>query len=207
MQNDAKPVEKWIVIIVKDLYLKTTLIKDIEFQKTRAQQDEEMKEEEKRIDDERPRKCPKCSKDYVPKDARFGECYYHDGFIIDLEKPEVSLTADKARAIMQRIELIREQEENKAEKTPLPRLLWVCCGHRYGESQMGCRTASCGLPEQLEGEISMQSDDYLTKVQEYFMQSPNAIEKRNQLLRDLNKPEIPSIGTKTSTAPAKSTKT
>ena len=50
----------------------------------------------------------------------------------------------------------------------------------------------------------MQTDDYLTRVQEYFMQSHDAMEKRNQLLRDLNIPEIPSIGTKMSTAPAKS---
>lgn len=194
------------MIIVKDVYLKTTLIQDIEFRKTQAQQDEERKEEEKRIDDERPRKCPKCFKDYVPKDSRFGECSYHDGFIIDFDKPAESLTADKARAMMQRIALIRDQEENKAEKTPFPRLIWVCCGHLYSESQTGCRTASCGLPELLEEKINMQSDDYLTKVQEYFMQNPEAIEKRNQLLRDLKKSEISSIGTKSFTAPTKSTK-
>ena len=39
-------MEKWIVIIVKDNYLKSILIDDIQFKKTSAQIDEEKKLEE-----------------------------------------------------------------------------------------------------------------------------------------------------------------
>ena len=190
-------MEKWIVIIVKDAYLKSTLIKDIEFKKTTAQQDEEMKEEEKRIDDERPRKCPKCFKDYMPKDTKFGDCHYHDGFIIDPENSKKALTVDQARIIMQRAAIIKEEEETSTSKTPLPKLLWTCCGHFYGENQSGCRISSCGLPEELKSEVNMQTDDYMAKVEEYFMQNADAITKRDQLMKNYKKPEKQSVVTMT----------
>ena len=149
-QTDAKPVEKWIVMIVKDTYLKTTLVDDIEFKKTAAQQEEENQEEEKRLDDERVRRCPKCFRDYLPKDTKFGDCHFHDGFVIDSTNPDVAMTPDHAQMIMQRAEILKEREENVQNKTPMPMLLWVCCGQRYGNNQSGCRISGCGLPEELK---------------------------------------------------------
>ena len=65
--------------IVKDAYLKTTLINDIEFKKTSVQIDEDRKEEEERVDDEGSCKCSKCFRDYLLKDTKFGDGHYHDG--------------------------------------------------------------------------------------------------------------------------------
>ena len=176
-------------MIVKDKYLKTTLINDIEFKKTTAQLDEDIKEEEKRVDDERPRKCPKCFKEYIPKDTKFGDCHYHDGFIIDMEKPKEHLNVDQARAIMQQAELLREDEENAATKTPFPKLVWACCGHRYGDNRPECRTSRCGLPKELEDEVDMKMDDYMTRAQEHFMKNPEAIAKLSQRLENYKKPK------------------
>ena len=181
-QTDAKPVEKWIVIIVKENFLKTSLVNEIEFRKTAAQQDEETKEEQKRLDDERSRRCPKCFKDYLPKNTKFGDCHYHDGFIVDVNKPDVALTMEQARMKMQQAEVLREHEENAAQKTPVPMLLWVCCGERYGNNQLGgCRISDCGLPDDLKDVIDMTSNDYMEIVQELFMNNPEAVEKQAQL--------------------------
>ena len=198
-------MEKWIVIIVKDAYLKSTLIKDIEFKKTTAQYDEESKDERKRIDDERPRKCPKCFKDYMPKDAKFGDCHYHDGFIINHDNPKEHLTADQARVIMQQAAILKEEQENPNNKIPLPKLFWVCCGCLYGDNQSECRISCCGLPEELIGKVNMQTDDYMAKVQEYFMQNPDAIEKSKHLIESYRKTKKSSTAATTSTAAGRST--
>lgn len=194
------------MIIVKDNYLKTTLIKDLEFKKTTAQEDEEMKEEEKRIDGERPRQCPKCFKDYLPKDTKFGDCHYHDGFLVDVEKPDAPLTVNTARLIIQRAELIREQEEHATNKTPFPRLVWVCCGRRYGDSQMPCRVSSCGLPEKLKDKVNMQTDDYMVEVEKCFLENSETLEKHHQLRKNLEKLPTSSTATATSTTVRKSTR-
>lgn len=170
-----------------------------------AQQDEKMKGEEKRLDDERPRKCPKCCKDYMPKDTKFGDCHYHDGFIVDLDNAQKRLTVDQARLIMQKAAMIREQEENSSNKTPLPRLMWVCCEQFYGDHQSECRISSCGLPEELKGEVDMQTDDYMAKVQEYFMQNDDLIRKSNQLAENYKKPKKQSAAITTTVTAGRST--
>lgn len=187
-------------MIVKDDFLKTTLINDIEFKKTTAQLDEDKKEKEKRLDDERPRKCPKCLKDYMPKDTKFGDCHYHDGFIVDCEKPREHLTDDEARAIMQRAEMLREEEENSTTKLPFPKLLWSCCRQRFNSGrEAGCKTSNCGLPEELVGKVDMQTDDYMAKVQEYFMKNSVGIEKLNQFVENYKKVK-PHLGVTTTAA-------
>ncbi|CAF3047343.1 unnamed protein product [Rotaria sp. Silwood2] len=188
-QNDAKPVEKWIVIIVKDDYLKSTLINDIEFKKTTAQIDEEQREKEKCEDDERSRKCPKCFRDYIPKDTKFGDCHYHDGFVIDCDKPiETSPIAIKeARLKMQQAELMKDEEENATVKTPLPKLVWSCCLHRYGSSHPECRISKCGLPEELEDTVDMKRDDYMKIVEEHFMKNQVAVDNTKKFIEDYKK--------------------
>jgi histone deacetylase complex regulatory component SIN3 len=191
-------------MIVKDEYLRTNLINDIEFKKTAVQLDEWAKEEEKRLDDERPRKCPKCFHDFIPKDTKFGDCHYHDGFIVDCEKPQEHLTADRARAIMQHVAMLREEEENKPLKTPFPKFLWACCGQRYSDNQMGCRTSSCGLPEELEGEVDMRIVDYMAKVQEHFMNNPDAIDKLSQIIQNYKLSRKSVAGTSTTISTGRS---
>lgn len=88
-----KPVEKWIVITVKD----------IEFERrTSAQLDEE-----KRVDDERPRQYPKYCQDYLLTDTKFCDCHYHDGYAIDVDEPRAGLAIDQARMKMQRAEILK----------------------------------------------------------------------------------------------------
>jgi len=176
-------------MIVKDTYLKSTLIKDIEFKKTMAQIKEEKYEKNKCEDDERSRKCPKCFKDYIPKDTKFGDCHYHDGFIIDCDKPieTAVITVEAARLRMQQAELIKEEEENATVKTPLPKLFWSCCLRRFGGSHPECRISKCGLPEELENQVDMKRDNYMKIVQEHFMKNEVTINNAKKFIEDYKK--------------------
>jgi hypothetical protein len=163
------------------------LINDIEFKRTKAQIDEEKHEKEKCEDDERARKCPKCSKDYIPKDTKFGDCHYHDGIIMDCDKPfEVSyVTSKAAESKMRQVELIKEEEENSTVKTPLPKLVWSCCKQRYVGAHSGCRTSKCGLPEGKEDQIDMENvEEYFKKC---FDQNETARTDAENFLKDYKK--------------------
>ncbi|CAF4534848.1 unnamed protein product [Didymodactylos carnosus] len=102
-------------MIVKDPWLKNTLIDDIEFKKSTAQLNKEQAEEDKRIDEETSRKCSKCLRSYTPKEARDGNCHYHPGFVGDINQPRERLTSEKAQVILQRAVLQKLSEKRNAE--------------------------------------------------------------------------------------------
>ncbi|CAF4658666.1 unnamed protein product [Rotaria sp. Silwood1] len=170
-------IEKWIVMIVKDPWLKNTLVDDIEFRKSSAQVLIDDIDEKKRIDEETPRKCPKCLRNYTPKDARDGSCYYHPGFVVDIDHPNEQLTGEKAQAILQCVLLQKLPEQE------IPKLIWACCLRRYGESIQPCEIGKCGLPKELEGTVQMNNDDYINMVQEHFKKSPTARKNLDEFLR------------------------
>ncbi|CAF0843802.1 unnamed protein product [Didymodactylos carnosus] len=113
--------EKWNVIIVEDEYLKDLLISDIKFKKTSTQLKQEEDSEEKRRDDEKSRKCPKCLQNYIPSKTNYGNCHYHDGFVVDIDHPDSRLTDDQAQALMQRAKFGKVSEQD------VPKLVWACC--------------------------------------------------------------------------------
>ena len=176
-------------MVVKDPYLKSTLIKDIEFQKTMAQINEEKYEKEKSEDDERSRKCPKCFRDYIPKDTKFGDCHYHDGFIIDCDKPieAAVVSVEIARLRMQQAELLKEEEEHAQVKTPVPKLFWSCCQNRFGGTHPECRISKCGLPEELESQVNMKCDDYMKIVEQHFMKNKVAMDNAKKIIEEYKK--------------------
>ena len=169
-------MEKWIVVIVKDPWLKNTLIDDIEFKKSTTQLSKEQEEKEKLIDEEKSRKCPKCLRNYTPKEARDGYCHYHPGFVVDIDRPSDRLTSERAQVILQRSILKKLPEEE------MPKLVWACCLRRYGDSFQACETGKCGLPTELEDTVTMRDDNYIDKVQEYFKNNQTADKNLKQFL-------------------------
>lgn len=157
-------------MLVKDPWLKYTLIDDIAFQKSSTQLNQEQQDDTKRIDDETSKKCPKCLRNYIPKEARDGNCHYHSGFVVDINQPNEQLTTEQAQAILQCSIL------KKLSEAEMPKLIWACCLHRYGESFHSCETGKCGLPKELEGKVNINDNNCIHKVQEYF--------KTNQAAKD-----------------------
>ncbi|CAF1220467.1 unnamed protein product [Didymodactylos carnosus] len=161
-------------MLVKDPWLKHTLIEDIAFQKSSAQLSQEKQEEDKRLDEETSRKCPKCLRSYTPKETRDGSCHYHPEFVVDINRPDEHLTSEQAQSILQCAML------NKLPEERMPKLFWACCLHKYGESYQSCETGICGLPKELEEKVNMNDEKYINQVQEHF--KANASAKKN--LRD-----------------------
>jgi hypothetical protein len=94
---------------------------------------------------------------------------------------------------MQQAELAKEEEENATVKTSLPKLVWSCCLHRYGNSHPECRISKCGLPEDLEDKVDMKHDDYMKLVEEHFMKNPVAVDNAKQFIQDYKKRPKPGL--------------
>lgn len=180
-------------MLVKDPWLKQTLIGDIAFQKSSTQLTQEQQVEAKRIDEETSKKCPKCLRSYTPKEVRDGNCHYHSGFVVDIKRPNEHLTTDEAQVIRQ-CSILRKLPEDE-----MPKLVWACCLHRYGETFHACETGKCGLPKELEGKVDINDANCAQKVQEYF--------KTNQVAKDNLKNFLQRYNSSTTNAPPLTTNT
>ena len=161
--------ERWIVMIVKQPFLRSLLLEDIEFKKTFRQNQEEYEDEQKRLDSETPKICPKCEQSYVPSQVNHGSCRYHDGFIVDIDHPKEIIKRDDAQMIIQRARLAAAESsvDPNTPKKPLPKLFWTCCLTLFVDHQP-CKTDVCGLPDKLKEE-QFDSDEHMRlKVQECF---------------------------------------
>lgn len=162
-------------MIVKRQYLRDLLIKEIDFKKTLQQSNQEHEEEEKRLENETTKQCPKCLKSYIPAQVNHGSCQYHDAYVVDLDHPAEKLTQIQANEKWQKAELeasIRVHE-NSNEKTPTPQLYWACCSNRFKSGQT-CKIDTCGLPEKLKQSFIDSKTDLVMLVQEYFQQNTEA---------------------------------
>ncbi|CAF1520020.1 unnamed protein product [Adineta steineri] len=143
--------EKWMVIIVKNAFLRNSLIDDIEFKKTLQQIENERKEELKRIDDQCIKKCPKCEKNYIPSEVRQGDCQYHDGYIYNIDDRR-KLSNQEARLKIQTAKLLSTSSVTGPNSKP-PRLIWSCCLGVYSVDPP-CVESTCGQIETLEEEAN-----------------------------------------------------
>ena len=158
-------------MIIKHPLLLSLLIEDIAFKKTSQQLQQEKDEEEKRIDDETARKCPKCLQNYIPSKTNYGNCHYHDGFVYDLDR-NTRLTNDEAQCLMQKAKLLNRNSDQ------MPKLIWACCLSLYG-TDPPCQTGLCGLPDELKdrANISSSKQDPIAFVQQHFKNNQPAAQK------------------------------
>ncbi|CAF1043680.1 unnamed protein product [Adineta ricciae] len=178
-QGDVKFLkERWIVMIVKEIFLRDLLFKDINFKKTLRQKQEEYEEEQKRLDDEIPKTCPKCDQSYIPSQVNHGSCKYHDGYIVHIDRPKETVKQDEAERIIKRIRLANADcsHDSNHSKVPVPKLIWTCCLTFFAENQP-CKTGICGLPDQLKDKTFGKDEDLTMKVKEFF--ENNQVAKKN----------------------------
>jgi hypothetical protein len=165
-------------MIVKRPFLRSLLIDDITFKKTHQQIQQERDDEDKRVDDESVKRCPKCLQTYIPSKNNYGNCHYHDGFVFDLDH-NVKLSNDQAQAIAQKTKLLAHSSRNDQPPSP-PKLIWACCLGVYG-SDPPCQVGVCGLPEDLEA-LGEQSQNHLAAVEQHFMNNQAAEKKIRKFL-------------------------
>ncbi len=161
-------------MIVKHPLLHSLLVDDIEFKKTSRQIQQELDDEDKRIDEESVKKCPKCIQNYIPSKTSYGNCHYHDGFIFDLDQ-NIKLSHDQAQAITQKAKLLASSSHNNQHPQP-PKLMWACCLGLYG-SDPPCQVGICGLPEDLKKDLIDPAQDHVALVEQHFMNNQAAAQK------------------------------
>lgn len=171
--------ERWIVMIVKELFLRTSLLKDVDFQKTFRQRQEEYEAEQKRLDSESTKTCPKCHQFYVPAQANHGSCQYHNGFIVDIKKPKTVVEHADAQTCIERARLavaMNTSMDPTAAREAIPKLVWTCCLTFVADNQP-CQTGICGLPEELK-DTQFDTDDAMrAAVQAVFESDLQAKQK------------------------------
>lgn len=167
-------------MIVKHPLLRSLLVDDIEFKKTHEQLQQEHKAEEKRLDDESVKKCPKCLQNYIPSQTSYGNCHYHDGFVFDLDQ-NVKLSNEQAQAVAQKAHLLASTASSDQQRPPPPKLIWACCLHLY-ESSSPCQVGICGLPNELKKDGIELTQDHLLLVEQYFMKNSAAEQKMQNFL-------------------------
>ena len=162
-------------MIVKHPLLRSLLVDDIEFKKTHQQIQQEREQEEKRLDDESVKKCPKCLQNYIPSKISYGNCHYHDGFVWDLDQ-NVKLSNDQAQALTQKAKLLASATRSDQHPQP-PKLMWACCLGLYG-SDPPCQVGICGLPENLKVvDSTTATQDHIILVEQHFMNNQAATQK------------------------------
>ncbi|CAF1579886.1 unnamed protein product, partial [Didymodactylos carnosus] len=180
----SQDVEKWIVMIAKDPLLKSLLIEDIEFKETHLQLKQKQDEEDKRMDEETVRQCPKCTQNYIPAKSNYGDCCYHDGFVYDLDTQE-RLTGDQAREKVQQIKLANRRQQQQQQLPKLEtNLIWACC-LTLADDQIyasPCQRGAHGLPDEL-GNLDLTYDP-IAIVQEHFSKNTLASKKLDRFLQN-----------------------
>ena len=173
--RDEPLKEKWIVIIVKHPLLRSLLVEDIEFKKTHRQIQQERDDEDKRLDDESVKRCPKCLQNYIASQTSYGNCHYHDGFVFDLDQ-NAKLSNEQAQFVAQKTKLVSSTARGDQHPPATPKLIWACCLGLYG-SDPPCQVGICGLPEDLKEKAVDLTQDHLTLVEQHFWNNQIATEK------------------------------
>ncbi|CAF3604827.1 unnamed protein product [Rotaria socialis] len=191
-------------MIVKHPLLRSTLLEDIEFKKTNEQIITEKEIEEKRLDDEKVKVCPKCLQTYIPSKTSHGNCNYHDAFVYDLDK-DTKMNSEQAQNVQQKAVLLNQKAEEQ------PKLIWACCLALYGKDR-GCKVDKCGLPEGLT-DMNWSEEDPVQFMQKKFMNNEDAGRKVKEFAATLKTAAAPPLppsaatlirpsGTSATTAPS-----
>ncbi|CAF1574199.1 unnamed protein product [Didymodactylos carnosus] len=161
-------------------FLKWIVVDDIDFKKTEQQLQQLKEDEEKRLDEEKEKLCPKCLVVYIPKKQEFGHCVYHPAFVFSIEKNK-TLTLNQAEQ-----ECILARLEGKDRPPPL---IWICCGKEFAQAGQGCVKGLCGLPEELakRTDIDWIQTDPVTVVQQSFLNNPLYQKKLHNIIANLEK--------------------
>ncbi|CAF0893807.1 unnamed protein product [Didymodactylos carnosus] len=159
---------------------------------------QERDDENKRIDDETVKKCPKCLQNYIPSKTNYGNCHYHDGFIFDIDQ-NTPLSNDQAQAIAQKAKLLAISAGSGEHPKP-PKLMWACCLGLYG-TDPPCQVGICGLPEELKGRPIEMGQDQVALVQQHFMNNHAATQKIRKFMETYKTPPTTTRITNTTRTP------
>ncbi|CAF4750275.1 unnamed protein product, partial [Rotaria sp. Silwood2] len=125
--------------------------------KTLRQTQQDHEDEEKRLDGETVKTCPKCHQTYTSSENKYGNY-------------EAQKEIKKAQIIAS------TTSGDSTEKPQAPKLMWACC-LTFFEGGDPCKVGVCGLSEGISEEDIQPNTGLVTLVQDYFKKNELAEKK------------------------------
>ncbi|CAF3790646.1 unnamed protein product [Rotaria sp. Silwood1] len=152
-KNDEQQqmVEKWAVAVIREPFLLRQFSSDVQFARTR-QEEEELELEQHKAED--LLKCVKCKDLYIENENKMGNCVHHDGFIYDNSAPDLAIHTQSEVAYMltklecDAINYPERREEFERQKN---KFKWICCDTTVttGSGAGGCKKGKHGFGEEV----------------------------------------------------------
>ncbi|CAF1054908.1 unnamed protein product [Didymodactylos carnosus] len=144
--NMAQNVEKWAVAVVREQFLLRQFCIDVEFTRTK-QEENEIEEERRKSED--LLKCVKCKDYYIENENKMGNCTHHDGFLYDNSAPDLMIyTLTNAIELLNQNEcdaLIHPERREDLERQKL-KYKWICCDGTLTTGNVGgCKKGKHGF--------------------------------------------------------------
>ncbi|CAF1390520.1 unnamed protein product [Adineta steineri] len=146
--EQQKTVEKWAVAVIREPFLLRQFSSDVQFARTR---DEEEEAELERRKAEDLLKCVKCKDLYIENENKMGNCVHHDGFIFDNSAPDLAVyTQSEVAYALSKLEsdIINYPDRREEYERQKNKYKWICCDTTVttGSGAGGCKKGkhSCG---------------------------------------------------------------
>ncbi|CAF3702195.1 unnamed protein product [Rotaria sp. Silwood1] len=145
-------VEKWAVAVIREPFLLRQFSSDVQFARTR-QEEEEHELERRKAED--LLKCVKCKDLYIENENKMGNCVHHDGFIYDNSAPDLAIyTQNEVAYTLTKLECdaINYPERREEFERQKSKFKWICCDTTVttGSGAGGCKKGKHGFGEQIE---------------------------------------------------------
>ncbi|CAF3710688.1 unnamed protein product [Rotaria sordida] len=144
-------VEKWAVAVIREPFLLRQFSSDVQFARTR-QEEEELELERHKAKD--LLKCVKCKDLYIENENKMGNCVHHDGFIYDNSAPDLAIhTQSEVSYELTKLECdaINYPERREEFERQKNKFKWICCDTTVttGSGTGGCKKGKHGFGEQV----------------------------------------------------------
>ncbi|CAF3715074.1 unnamed protein product [Rotaria sp. Silwood1] len=145
-------VEKWAVAVIREPFLLRQFSSDVQFARTR-QEEEEQELERRKAED--LLKCVKCKDLYIENENKMGNCVHHDGFIYDNSASDLAIyTQNEVAYMLTKLEcdVINYPERREEFERQKSKFKWICCDTTVttGSGAGGCKKGKHGFGEQIE---------------------------------------------------------
>ncbi|CAF3986502.1 unnamed protein product [Rotaria sp. Silwood1] len=139
-------VERWGVVIIREPLLLRQFTNDVQFARTR-QEEEEFELERHKAED--LLKCVKCKDFYIENENKMGNCVHHDGFVYDNAAADLAIyTRSQAALLLSKLEsdVINDPERHDELEREKNKFKWICCDAALSSGNTGgCKKGKHGF--------------------------------------------------------------
>ncbi|CAF3872439.1 unnamed protein product [Rotaria sp. Silwood1] len=153
-QQQTDNIERWSVAIIREPFLLRQFCADVQFARTR-QEEEEIELERRKAEDLLI--CVKCKDFYIENENRMGSCTHHNGFPYDVAASDLRIyTSSEMTKLLNRIEsdAINNPDERDRLERQKTKFKWICCDAVFTSATTGgCKKGKHGFSFQTNSEF------------------------------------------------------